>query len=454
MTSSSDLTLDFKSQPSLAHRHLLERIDQAEDVTYWPELSSLVHWRGNQDLPLHRWYKYREGYSPALIDAFQLGENILDPFSGSGSIMVGAAELGLRSTGIDVNPLATFVTSVKLTPLTTAQLGKAETFAHRIVTLPSTAEDWPLPDLTISTNMFEPDISLAMRQIRSQIHEFESDTVLHNFLLLAWIAVLETVGSYFKEGNGIKYRKKKRARDNYENHIDGEWQLKRFGQDQRKFALDSYVNHLMMMVRDGQQSWTGKKWKEQKIFTGSANRIMPKLDSGSFDSVVFSPPYANRFDYFESMKVELWFGGFVKSYNELNALRKTSMRSHLGADLNQTTTMVPDLEEVIQSMDQNSYAVGMRVPSLLRGYFEDVRQVLAESRRVTKKNGHTFVVVGNSAYAGMIVPTDSLVAQIGKDTGFSNAKVHVVRALTVAPQQRARLVGLEQFMRESVVELW
>lgn len=181
---------------------------------------------------------------------------------------------------------------------------------------------------------------------------------------------------------------------------------------------------------------------------------MPKLDSGSFDSVVFSPPYANRFDYFESMKVELWFGGFVKSYNELNALRKTSMRSHLGADLNQTTTMVPDLEEVIQSMDQNSYAVGMRVPSLLRGYFEDVRQVLAESRRVTKKNGHTFVVVGNSAYAGMIVPTDSLVAQIGKDTGFSNAKVHVVRALTVAPQQRARLVGLEQFMRESVVELW
>ena len=334
-----------------------------------------MHWRGNQELPLHRWYKYREGYSPALIDALHLGQQILDPFSGSGSIMVGAAELGLRSTGIDVNPLATFVTGVKLTPLSAGQLDQAEKFARGLTTLSPGDQPWPIPDLTISANMFEPDISLATLQVRFRIAEFESDPALHNFLLLAWIAVLETVGSYFKEGNGIKYRKKKRAKNAYENHVDGEWQLKRFGPDQRTFALTKYVDHLLMMVQDGRQSWTGTQWKEQQIITGSANRVMPTLESGSFDSVVFSPPYANRFDYFESMKVELWFGGFVKSYEDLNALRKTSMRSHLGADLNQATTAVADLEHIIESMDQNSYAVGMRVPSLLRGYFEDIRQV-------------------------------------------------------------------------------
>lgn len=454
MISSSALALAPTSLPSKAHRELLERIDGAEELTSWPELSGLVHWRGNQDLPLHRWYKYREGYSPALIDALKLGERILDPFSGSGSIMVGAAELGLRSTGIDVNPLATFVTGVKLTPLSSAQLAQAEKFASRVATLPLSASAWPPPALTISANMFEPEIEKTMLQIRAQIREFETDPVLHNFLLLAWIAVLETVGSYFKEGNGIKYRKKKRARDAYENHVDGVWQLKRFGADQRSFALGKYVEHLSMMVDDGRQSWAGTQWKHQEIYTGSANVVMPTLDSQSFDSVVFSPPYANRFDYFESMKVELWFGGFVKSYEELNALRKTSMRSHLGADLNQATTPVNDLESVIEAMDQDSYAVGMRVPSLLRGYFEDIRQVLEQSRRVTKSEGHTFVVVGNSAYAGMIVPTDSLVAQIGKDVGFSSARVHVVRSLTVAPQQRARLAGLEHFMRESIVELW
>ena len=413
----------------------------------------MVHWRGNQDLPIHRWYKYREGYSPALIDALQLGKRILDPFAGSGSIMVGAAELGLRSTGIDVNPLASFVTAVKLSPLDAKQLDRAFAFAEQIRTTSSNAEAWPQPALAISENMFEPDINLMMMQIRAQI-ESVSDQRLHDFLLLAWIAVLETVGSYFKEGNGIKYRKKKRAKNSYEDHIDGEWQLKRFGRDQRAFALSAYVSHLRMMVSDGRECWGDQGWEQQQILTGSATQIMPTLAQESFDSIVFSPPYANRFDYFESMKVELWYGGFVKSYEELNALRKSSMRSHLGADLKRITALVPDLEELIESMDANSYAVKMRVPALLRGYFDDVRSVLCESKRVIVEGGHTYVVVGNSAYAGAIIPTDSLVAQVGKDVGFANAKVHIVRSLTVAPQQRSRLNGLEHFMRESIVELW
>lgn len=437
-----------------SHSRLLDQIDRQQDVTSWPALSAMVHWRGNQELPLHRWYKYREGYSPALIDALSLGNRILDPFAGSGSIMVGAAELGLHSTGIDVNPLATFVTSVKLSPLTQQQLDEAAKFAHSVRNLMIGAEAWPVPKLAIASNMFEPDIMVAMMQIRYQLERYETDPVLRNFLLLAWIAVLETVGSYFKEGNGIKYRKKKRARETYQDHVDGEWQLKRFGPDQRQFAIHSYVDHLEMMISDGRHSWLGKKWQDQRVLTGSANRIMPTLERGSFDSVVFSPPYANRFDYFESMKVELWFGGFVNSYDDLKTLRKSSMRSHLGADLKAYTTELPDLEEIISCMDQDSYAVSMRVPSLLRGYFEDIRQVLTESRRVTVAGGHTFVVVGNSAYAGMIVPTDSLVAQVGKDVGFTNSKVHVVRSLTVAPQQRAVLAGLERYMRESVVELW
>lgn len=435
-------------------RALLERIDREEQITHWPELSPLVHWRGNKDLPIHRWYKYREGYSPALIDALQLGKKILDPFSGSGSIMVGAAELGLESTGIDVNPLATFITRVKLTPLTKGQLREAESFADQMMDLGPGTPTWAMPELSIAANLFEPTILTAMLQIRSRISAYEADPELHDFLLLAWIAVLETVGSYFKEGNGIKYRKKKRARNEYKDHVDGEWQLKRFGRDQRGFALTEFVKHLKTMVRDGHHVWTGRPWKRQEVHTGSAIRVMPSLPDGAFDSVVFSPPYANRFDYFESMKVELWFGGFVNSYEEMGALRKSSMRSHLGADLAQATTPLPILDELIDAMDTDSYAVRMRVPALLRGYFEDIRHVLAESRRVTRFGGRTYVVVGNSAYAGVIVPTDALVAQVGRLVGFPNAKVHIVRSLTVAPQQRSRLAGSEQFMRESVVELW
>jgi len=61
--------------------------------------------------------------------------------------------------------------------------------------------------------------------------------------------------------------------------------------------------------------------------------------------------------------------------------------------------------------------------------------------------------VGNSAYGGVIIPTDSLIARLALDAGFDHAAVVPVRHLTVAPQQRNGLRGREDFMRESVVVL-
>lgn len=152
--------------------------------------------------------------------------------------------------------------------------------------------------------------------------------------------------------------------------------------------------------------------------------------------------------------MELWFGGFVESSSDLTKLRKQSMRSHLGAALQDTEYINSDLSHLITLMDPDSYAIKNRVPALLHGYFEDMKTVLTECRRVTKPGSKTYVVVGNSAYAGVIIPTDALCAQVGLTSGFSNSKIHVVRPLTVAPQQREQLSGYENFMRESIVELW
>jgi site-specific DNA-methyltransferase (adenine-specific) len=68
-------------------------------------------------------------------------------------------------------------------------------------------------------------------------------------------------------------------------------------------------------------------------------------------------------------------------------------------------------------------------------------------------SGRCYVVIGNSAFAGVIIPTDSLIAQIAKDVGFSSINVYVVRPLTVAPQQRITLNGMQKYMRESIVVL-
>jgi len=302
--------------------------------------------------------------------------------------------------------------------------------------------------------VFEPEILAALLRLRAAIEERAATKRQRNFLLLAWLSILEEVGSYFKEGNGIKYRNRQRRPGGYVARPDGHWQRARFGADQGAFVDATFATRLGGMLEDTAAWSESRHWSAQRVVEGDALEETALLEAASFDSVLFSPPYANRFDYFESQKVELWFGGFVDGYDELRTLRKRSLRSHLGAALDRASAARPEVEALVGRIDPASYAARTPVAALLRGYFSDMAAVLGQCRRLLVAGGRCCVVVGNSAYGGVIVPTDALVARLGLDAGFQRAVVVPVRHLPVAPQQRRALQGGgERWMRESVVVL-
>ncbi|HLF44631.1 MAG TPA: DNA methyltransferase [Acidimicrobiia bacterium] len=70
----------------------------------------------------HEFYRYPARFSPrfaaAAIEHFSLpGDTVLDPFVGGGTTLVEGMRLGRATIGADLNPLATFVTRVKTSPL-------------------------------------------------------------------------------------------------------------------------------------------------------------------------------------------------------------------------------------------------------------------------------------------------------------------------------------------------
>src|SRR6266849_1523167 len=61
-----------------------------------------------------------------LIHAYTgIGDSILDPFCGSGTLLVEALLAGRNAVGLDVDPVAAFISRVKCTPLSPRELERA-----------------------------------------------------------------------------------------------------------------------------------------------------------------------------------------------------------------------------------------------------------------------------------------------------------------------------------------
>ena len=70
----------------------------------------------------HRFYTYPAGFSPVFVEAAiksltKKNDLVLDPFIGGGTTLIEALRADRKVVGIDLNPIATFVTKVKSTKI-------------------------------------------------------------------------------------------------------------------------------------------------------------------------------------------------------------------------------------------------------------------------------------------------------------------------------------------------
>src|ERR1041385_3061935 len=103
-------------------------------------------------LPRHRWYFYKEGFSPFLVETaielsgIEKNDLIIDPFNGSGTTTLTSSLLGYNSIGIEVNPFTSFLSDAKVKNVQISALNKIE---HKL--LKKVAKGMPSPLLSFST---------------------------------------------------------------------------------------------------------------------------------------------------------------------------------------------------------------------------------------------------------------------------------------------------------------
>ena len=400
--------------------------------------TSLLNYSDELNKPFQRWYRYKEGFSVELVEQLikEYSKNkkgiILDPFLGSGSTLLAANNMGYSGVGFELNPFSFFLSKCKLEQYTTDII---EQFKRKYEKILQLAEDvkseYVLPKLSISDKVFGDEIQKYYMNIGMLIENCNEDERIVNLLKLGWLACLEPLCNYRKAGNGLKFKKYVKPRIITVN-------------DARAMFLDEYQNMYIDLLKS-------KSIGNVTIYNESCMNMSKRIKPNSIEGIIFSPPYANCFDYTEIYKLELWFGKFVSEYSDLKKLRNASLHSHLNGDLNiEVESKSETLSKLLVELQQKELW-DKKIPKMLQLYYNDMFKVLDESYKALYDKGFCCIVVGNSAYGGIVFPADLILAEYAEKIGFKVDKIEVDRYIITSSQQYEMTKETGKYLRESVV---
>jgi len=295
----------------------------------------------------HGLFPYRGKFHPQMIKGLinimglRPRDMVLDPMMGSGTVLVEASLMGMRSIGIDASPFCRFMTQTKLDALTISltRARRALTnydevfnyFQKKTGNKPSVPKTRKRKTTGDVMSVMDPAAEYATKENRSRLTKEQKETSdTYNFLLLAY---LDSVG--------------------YSERSQRKTPLEQF-----KAVLERYlfVAEKIQSVLAGSES----DLAPAKALEGDA-RSLPIGDS-TVDGIIFSPPYSFAIDYLKNDAFHLNYLGV-----EIEGLRDSMIGLR-----------------------------GRKMSEKFEGYQKDMGKVLSECSRVLRSGGICTIIIGTN----------------------------------------------------------
>ncbi len=370
---------------------------------------------GRRDFATHmvHWYpaKMFHRIPSVFLDTIRLstGAIVLDPFCGSGTVLLEANLRGHHAFGIDINPLARLISRVKLTPLDpcalNSQLSYVTQRAKRSRSIPChqpTLDSW-----------LSPAARVALHRLTSAINAIECADV-RAFFLVTLTSIVRRVSLADPAIPPLVRLREDRV------HTAGNRYRRALQRSQSITtplvysafveAADSNIRRMSELV---------------ELRRGVANRAssvvgrdaaQTNLASASVDAIITSPPYCGAQKYVRSLKLELILSGYPEE-----DLRRLD-RQTLGTEAVSTRSM--ELRALLTGdthIDPMIRAIHERNPTrakMASDYCGYLGRFARECLRVLRPGGHLLVTLGRSTLAGVPLQADRVFRHTGEEIGF------------------------------------
>ncbi len=347
-------------------------------------------------LPIYNWFYYKEGFSPFVVDKLlkykkQDFEELIDPFCGVGTSLLRSKELGIRSIGIDISPLAAFVSRVKTRDYEDVEKIRKET--EKFKNMDKESYRWRF-ELFPPERAFPKSNYEFITKARAFIESIEEEET-RDFFLLALLSIIPQTSYVIKDGGVLRINKRKPT-------------LK---------AEKLFFRKLKRMIKDLEKA---KKGNVPEVRQGNAKEDLQGVKKGI---VITSPPYVNAVDYTKVYGLEL---SLLAGYEGIK-IRKQMISS-----------------SIYKKMPPTGEFIEYSSLPIVQHYLIDMKKFIENSR---KKELELFLVVSNALIHNTHIEIDVELAKIMEELGYKSE-------IIVGKIRKTRISRVVASVRESAVHGW
>ena len=419
-----------------------------------------VSYQLNKNESLHRWLKYREGFSSILVkellDEFGIGEGdlVMDPFMGSGTTALVCALEGVNSIGYDILPMSKISIKAK-SVVYQYDVNELKQILSEIASL-TVPEGFNkcTPYITITQGAYPEAEGIAIEYFTEYFDNSGHSDNAKNLVKLCILNSLERISFTIKSGQYLSWDH--RCPKIIEiNKLRVEAGKKPFVNKNDKGKLPTLkevlylefsqmVNDIIEYQRLNTSFKASCNYKE-----GSVLFNITDVENDSVSGVITSPPYCNRYDYTRTYGLDLAYLGVdnaqikelrqtllsctVESKSKIDILKEHYNKIGRISDFEKIFNIVKEnkaLNEVnaaLQARNANGEINNKGILRMVNGYFLELSFLFAELYRVCKTGARVAFVNDNVRYAGEVIPVDYLCTSLAENLGFKPIKIYTLK---------------------------
>ena len=479
---------DFSAEnfcPQEARSALEEKYWPITEVTDRFNRQSVSYQLSKNDC-LHRWLKYKEGFSADLVRSLlaefhlQKGQVVADPFMGSGTTALVSMLNGYDTLGFDILPMSKVAIRAK-TLIYDYDLCELQRLSEEISSLDvPTDYSKRTPEVNITKDGYPTATSKELAFYKEHFSKADYSEKAKVLLELCTLNSLERISYSAKDGQYLRWdwrcpkiiaaseARIKSGRKPFVVKLDkGELpSLKQALLDELKLVIED----IKYLQRYNRKTFDAKC----RFIEGSALFELPKIKDGLISAVISSPPYCNRYDYTRTYAMELAYlgvteGGFrLLRQNLLSCTVENKPKTDLLKEYYQGIGRPETYQRVMSIVGGNvvlqeiNYALKLRkdngeinnkgVLTMVNGYFTELAFLFAELYRTCKTGAYVAFVNDNVRYAGEVIPVDYLTTNLAEQIGFTPLKIYTLRQQKGNSSQQMKRYGRDA-LRKSIT-IW